>query len=87
MPNPNAAPQRPGKVVIDLTPRQEKIEIDGFRIEQMVSAMSVTYDATARRPVLRLDLLPGTLEVTGTRVSLDGDFRALLLEQGWQPPR
>jgi hypothetical protein len=86
MANPNAAPQRPGKVVIDLTPGQEKIEVDGFRLEQYVTGMSLKYSATSRRPVLLLDLLPGTVEVAGTRVNIEGDFRDFLIEQGWKPP-
>jgi hypothetical protein len=84
--NPDAAPQRPGKVLIDLTQGHEKIEIDGFRLEQYVTGMTLKYSAAKRQPVLLLDLLPGTVEVTGTHVILDGEFRAFLMEQGWKPP-
>jgi hypothetical protein len=86
MANPNAAPQRPGKVLIDLTRGQEKVEVDGFRLEQYITGMTLKYDAAKRTPVLLLDLLPGTVEVTGTRVILAGEFREFLMEQGWKPP-
>lgn len=86
MANPNAAPQRPGKVIIDLTPGQERVEVDGFRLEQYITGMTLKYNAANRRPVLLLDLLPGTVEMAGTRVILEGDFREFLMEQGWKPP-
>ena len=86
MANPNAAPQRPGKVSIDLTPGQERIDVDGFRLEQYISGMTLKYDAASRRPVLLLDLLPGTVELKGSRAILSGDFRDFLMEQGWKPP-
>jgi hypothetical protein len=86
MPNPNAAPQTPGKFVIDLTPGQERIEIDGFRIEQHVTAIKLMYDAAKRRPVLLLDLLPSTVDVTGTGVEMSGEFRDFLTSHGWRPP-
>lgn len=87
MPDPNAAPQRPGKVILNLTPGEECIEIDGFRLEQMVTAVKLSYSVQKRRPVLLLDLLPGTVEVTGTGVEMDGEFRNFLIQHGWQPPR
>ena len=86
MPNPNAAPQQPGKVVIDLTPGQERIDIDGYRIEQLVSAVTVKYDATRRRPVLLLDLVPSTVNLTGSAADMRGDFRDFLIAHGWRPP-
>jgi hypothetical protein len=87
VPNPDAAPQKPGKVVLNLTPGQEKIEIDGFRLEQMVTSVKLSYSVQKRHPVLLLDLLPGSVEVTGTNVELQGDFREFLIQHGWQPPR
>lgn len=86
MPNPNAAPQQPGKIVIDLTPGQERVEIDGFRLEQMVSSMKLLFDAKQRKPVLLLDLLPSAVDVTGTGVEMRGDFRDFLIKHGWRPP-
>lgn len=86
MPNPNAAPETPGKVSIDLTPNQEKIDIDGFRIEQHVTGIRLSYDAKTRKPVLLLDLLPSTVNVTGTGVEMRGDFREFLIAHGWRPP-
>jgi hypothetical protein len=82
----NHAPQTPGKVSIDLTPGSESIDIDGYRIEQHVTAISLTYDAAKRRPVLMLDLLPSTVNVTGTGVEMRGDFRDFLIAHGWRPP-
>ena len=86
MPNPNAAPRTPGHVVIDLTPGQEKITIDGYRLEQHVTAMRLLYDADKRKPVLLLDLVPSTVDVTAKSVELRGDFREFLISHGWQPP-
>lgn len=86
MANPDAAPERPGKVSIDLTRGQEKIEVDGFRLEQYVTGMTLKYSASKRVPVLLLDLLPGTVEVAGTHVLIEGEFRDFLVEQGWKPP-
>jgi hypothetical protein len=80
------APQTPGKVSIDLTPGQERIDIDGYRLEQHVTAIRLTYDAGKRRPVLLLDLLPSTVSVTGTSVDMRGDFRDFLIAHGWRPP-
>jgi hypothetical protein len=87
MPDPNAAPQMPGKVILDLTPGKERIEVDGFRLEQMVTAIKVSYSVQKRHPVLLLDLLPGSVEVTGAGVEMDGEFRNFLIQHGWQPPR
>lgn len=87
MPNPDAARQTPGKFSIDLTPGHERVEIDGYRIEQHVTAMKLSYDASTRRPVLLLDLLPFTAEVTGTGVKIEGDFREFLIASGWTPPQ
>lgn len=86
MPNPEAAPQRPGKFTIDLTPGSERIDIDGYRIEQHVTAIRLVYSAENRRPVLRLDFLPSTVDVTGERVDLHGDFRDFLIAHGWRAP-
>ncbi len=73
---------------IDLTPGQEKIDIDGFRIEQHVTSMKLTYDAERRRPVLLLDLLPNSVQVdTATgRVILNDEFREFLTSHGWKAP-
>ena len=87
MPNPDAAPQRPGHVHIDLTPGSEKIEIDGYRIEQLVTSIRVSYSADNRRPVVMLDLLPSAVDVTGERVLLSGEFRDFLLAHGWKAPQ
>lgn len=78
--------QTPGKVSIDLTPGQERIEIDGYRLEQHVTSLKLMYDAAKRRPVLLLDLLPTTVNVTGTHVEMNGDFRDFLVAHGWRPP-
>lgn len=86
MPSPDAAPQHPGKVSIDLTPGHERIEIDGYRLEQHVTAMKLMYSVQNRRPVLLLDLLPSTVEVTGADAELRGDFREFLVAHGWRPP-
>jgi hypothetical protein len=86
MPNPDAAPQTPGNVKIDLTPGRERIEIDGYRLEQHVTAIRLSYDAGHRRPVLMLDLLPSAVDVTTNSVELRGDFREFLIAHGWRPP-
>ncbi len=86
MPNPDAAPQRPGHVSIDLTSGREKIEIDGYRIEQLVTSMKLMYDAGKRQPVLLLDLLPSAVDVTSSSVELRGDFRDFLISRGWRAP-
>lgn len=86
MANPNAAPQTPGRVRIDLTRHQEVIEIDGFRLEQHVTAIQLRYDAVKRKPVLLLDLSPSTVDVTGTDAEVRGDFREFLIAHGWRPP-
>jgi hypothetical protein len=83
---PDHAPQTPGKLNIDLTPGSERIDIDGYRLEQHVTAIRLSYDAAKRRPVLLLDLLPSTVNVTGTSVELRGDFRDFLIAHGWRPP-
>lgn len=83
---PDYAPQTPGKVTIDLTPGKERIDIDGYRIEQHVTALTLKYDAQKRRPVLLLDLLPSTIDVTGTGVEMRGEFRDFLIAHGWRPP-
>lgn len=80
------APQTPGKVSIDLTRGQECIDIDGYRLEQHVTALRLTYSAEKRRPVLVLDLLPSSVNVTGTHVEMAGDFRDFLIAHGWRPP-
>lgn len=81
------APQTPGKIVIDTTPGQERVEIDGYRLEQHVVAFQLRFDAKSRRPVIRLELAPSTVTVNGTGVVMEGELRELLLAQGWQPPR
>jgi hypothetical protein len=87
VPNPNAAPMTPGKLTINLTPGQERIDIDGYRLEMHVTALKLMYDARTRKPVLLLDLLPSTVDVTAPNVSVQGEFREFLIQQGWQPPR
>jgi hypothetical protein len=87
MPNENAARQTPGVVKIDLTPGSEKIEIDGFRLEQHVSGLKLSYSVQHRRPVLLLDLLPFSVEVTGPDVELHKDLKDYLTANGWQAPR
>lgn len=86
MPNPNAAPQTPGRMTVDLTPGQERIEIDGYRLEQHVTGLRLTYDANKRVPVLLLELTPSAVTVDGSAVELRGDFRDFLIAHGWRPP-
>lgn len=85
MPNPDAAPQTPGKVNIGITPGNVKIEVDGHRLEQHVTGMRLVLNA-GERPVLLLDLLPSTVDVTGDHVVIDGPFREFLIDHGWRPP-
>ena len=86
MPNPDAAPQTPGNVRIDLTPNRERVEIDGYRLEQHMTGLRLTFDAQKRKPVLLIELAPSALELTATGVELKGEFRDFLLSRGWQPP-
>ena len=86
MPNPDAAPRTPGHVSIDLTPGQERVEIDGYRLEQHVTALRLAFDAKTRKPVLQLELLPSAVSVTSNSVEMRGDFRDFLIAHGWQPP-
>jgi hypothetical protein len=86
MPNPDAAPQTPGKFTIDLTPGREKIDIDGTRIEQHCTGLRVTYDARTRKPVLLLELSPSSINLTGQSVEMRGEFREFLIAHGWRPP-
>lgn len=87
MPNAGAARQTPGKVSIDLTPGKERVEIDGYRLEQHVTALTLSYDAATRRPFLVLNLLPLSADVTGTDVEWTEGIREFLIAQGWTPPK
>jgi hypothetical protein len=86
MPNPNARPQVPGKVSIDVTPGAGSVIIDDYDIGQHVSAMQLRFDAAKRKPVLMLDLLPSAINVTGEGVEMTGPFRDFLIAHGWRPP-
>ena len=86
MPDPNASPVAPGKFFIDLTPGCERIELDGHRIEQFVTAIKISYSVEYRRPVVLLDILPNIVELQGAHPKLEGDFREFLIGQGWRPP-
>lgn len=86
MPNPNAAPQTPGKVKIDLTPGAERVEIDGYRLEQHLTAIRLTYDAKKRTPILLIELHPSSIDVTASRVEIQGEFRDFLIHHGWRAP-
>jgi hypothetical protein len=86
MPNPGAPPQQPGNMKIDLTPGTGSITIDGYDLSQHVTSMKLLFDAGKRRPVLLLDLLPSSVNVTGTGVEMRGDFRDFLIAHGWRPP-
>jgi hypothetical protein len=87
VPNANAARQTPGNVTIDLTPGQERIEIDGYRLEQHVRAMSLSYSAQTRHPVLSLELLPSAVVLKGNNAHIGGELEDLLLGLGWRPPQ
>ncbi len=86
MPNPNAAPQRPGEMKLHLEPGNSTIEIDGYRLEQFAKSLTLTFDARTRRPVLTLELSPRAVDVTAPAVEISGEFRDFLIAHGWRPP-
>lgn len=84
---PDYSPQTPGKVKIDYTPGQAaEISIDGYRLEQHVTRLQLVLDAT-EKPVLTLELLPSSVDVSADHVTVSGDFRDFLLAHGWRPPQ
>jgi hypothetical protein len=84
---PDFAPQTHGKVKIDYTPGQAaEISVDGYRLEQHVTALTLKLDAT-EKPVLILELLPSSVDVTADHVTVSGEFRDFLLTHGWRPPQ
>lgn len=83
---PDARPETPGIVSIDVTPGHGSVVIDGYDIGQHVTAMKLLFDAGKRKPVLLLDLLPSAINVTGTVVEMQGAFRDFLIQHGWRPP-
>ena len=83
---PDFARQTPGKVKIDYTPGEAaEISIDGYRLEQHVTALTLKLDA-AEKPVLILELLPSSVDVTANHVKLSGEFRDFLIAHGWKAP-
>lgn len=86
MPNPNAAPQRPGEMKMHLEREKAVVEIDGYRLEQFVRSMTLTFGVATRKPVLTLELSPRAVDVTAPTVEISGDFREFLISHGWRPP-
>jgi hypothetical protein len=86
MPNPNAAPQQPGSMVMRLEPGNAKVEIDGYPLDQFITAMSISFSRTLKYPVLSIELLPSAVDVTAPAVEIRGDFRDFLVSHGWRPP-
>ena len=83
---PDHAPQTHGKVKIDYTPGEAaEISIDGYRLEQHVTALTLKLDAS-EKPVLILDLLPSSVDVTANQVKVSGEFRDFLIAHGWKAP-
>lgn len=78
---------RPGEVNISVSHGRGSVVIDGFDLTQHITAVKLMFDAKRQRPVLLLDLLPTTVNVTADSVDLDGPFREFLIRHGWQPPR
>ena len=86
MPNPNAAPQRPGNMTLHLEAGASVVEIDGYRLEQFATSLMLAFDARTRKPVLTLELSPRAVDVTAPTVELNGAFRDFLISHGWRPP-
>jgi hypothetical protein len=86
MPNPNAAPRMPGNMTMRLEPGNAVVEIDGYRLEQFITGISLAFSVRTRRPVLTIDLEPSTVDVTAPAVEIRGDFRDFLVAHGWRPP-
>lgn len=86
MGNPNAAPQRPGNMTLHLEPGNSVVEIDGYRLEQFIRNITLTFGVGTMRPVLTMELAPRALDVTAPNVEINGDFRDFLTSHGWRPP-
>jgi hypothetical protein len=87
MPNPNAAPQRPGEMKLRLEREKAVVEIDGYRLEQFVKGITLAFNVLTRKPVLTLELLPSAVDVTAPTVEISGEFREFLVSHGWRPPQ
>jgi hypothetical protein len=86
---PEFPPQHPGHVKIDVTPGAGSLSIDGYDIGQFVRKFSLQFNATLRRPVLLLEVLPGDVQVEGTEataIELHPEFTDFLIGIGWRPP-
>jgi hypothetical protein len=80
------APQRPGSMTMHLEARNAVVEIDGYRLEQFITGITLAFSVRIPRPVLTIELEPSVLDVTAPTVELRGDFRDFLIAHGWRPP-
>jgi hypothetical protein len=86
MQRPDRAPQQPGSMVMHLEPGNAKVEIDGYPLDQFITAMTISFSRTTRKPVLSIELLPAAIDLTAPGVEINGGFRDFLVSHGWRPP-